>query len=161
MKHKQSATLFLKAVLVLIGSAALAFCIFGLPGMASRDAAAHPETAYLQYPFLLCAYILFVPFFVALYQTFKILSYIDRNQAFSELAVSALRSIKHCAAAISFFFLAGLFSLAFFIGEDIAGMITLCLICVFASSAVAAFAAVLQKLLQDAISIKSENNLTV
>ncbi|MDN7243133.1 DUF2975 domain-containing protein [Planococcus sp. N028] len=161
MKHKQSLTLFLKAVLFLIGIAALVFCLVALPGMVSRDAAAHPETAYLQYPFLICAYILFTPFFMALYQTFKLLSYIDKNQVFSEVSVKALKHIKYCALLIGLFFAVGLFSLALFIGEDIAGMITLCLICIFSSSIIATFTAVLQKLLKEAIEIKSENDLTV
>lgn len=34
-------------------------------------------------------------------------------------------------------------------------------VCIFASSVIATFAAVLQRLLQDAIDIKSENDLTV
>ena len=100
MKRKQGSTIFLKVVIFLIGIAVLAVCIFGLPGVASRDAAAHPETAYLQYPFLVYAYVLCIPFYVALYQAFKLLTYIDKNKAFSELSVRALRYIKYCAITI-------------------------------------------------------------
>jgi hypothetical protein len=87
MKRKQGSTIFLKVVIFLFGITVLALCIFWLPGIASRDAEANPETDYLQYPFLVCAYVLSIPFFVALYQTFKLLIYIDRNKAFSELSV--------------------------------------------------------------------------
>jgi biopolymer transport protein ExbB/TolQ len=46
-------------------------------------------------------------------------------------------------------------------GEDIAGVISLGLMLTFTSLVIAVFAAVLQKLLKNAIDIKSENDLTV
>ena len=102
-----------------------------------------------------------IPFFVALYQAFKLLIYIDRNKAFSELSVRALKVIKSCAITISAFIVAGIIFVAIFIEGDRAGVIVLGLICTFASSVIATFAAVLQKLLKDALDIKSENDLTV
>lgn len=62
MKRKLHSIFFLKGVVFLIGIPVLAFCLFGLPGVASRDAAANPETAYLQVPFLICSYALAIPF---------------------------------------------------------------------------------------------------
>ncbi|MGM0878679.1 MAG: DUF2975 domain-containing protein [Bacillota bacterium] len=161
MKRKQGSTIFLKVVIFLIGITVLALCIFWLPGIASRDAEANPETAYLQYPFLVCAYVLSIPFFVALYQAFKLLTYIDRNKAFSELSVRALRYIKYCAITISILIVVGIILVVIFIEGDLAGVIGLGLMCTFASSVIATFAAVLQKLLKEAIDIKSENDLTV
>jgi hypothetical protein len=81
---KRGATFFLKGVILLIGILALVLCIFLVPEIASRDANAHPETAYLQYPFLLSAYLLSIPFFIALYKGFKLLIYIDKNKTFSD-----------------------------------------------------------------------------
>ena len=161
MKTISAALFFLKAVLVLLALLALAFCLFAIPGMASRDAAAHPETAYLQYPFLLSAYLLFSLFFVALFQTFKLLGYIGRNLPFSKESLRALKTIKYCAFAIAFCFIAGLAFLIFVIGGDIAGLFTLCIICIAASTAVCAFAALLEKLTVQAIRLKEENELTV
>ena len=160
---KRGSTFFLKGVIVLIGITVLVLCIFWLPGIASRDAESHPETAYLQYPFLVCAYVLSTPFFLALYQAFTLLSYIDKNKTFSELSVRALRYIKYCAITISILIVAGiLISIAVFYGsEDITGIIMLALISLFASSVIAIFAAILQRLLQKANDIKSENDLTV
>jgi hypothetical protein len=43
---ERGTTLFLKIAVFIIGTPVLALCIFGLPGIAARDAAAHPETAY-------------------------------------------------------------------------------------------------------------------
>ena len=159
---RRGSTLFLKVVIFLIAIAALAVCIFLLPDVAARDAANHPETAYLQYIFLVCAYILSIPFFVALYQAFKLLTYIDGNKAFSELSVRALRYIKYCAMTISILMVGGITtSLVIFFGEDMASIVSGGLMITFASSVVATFAAVLQKLVQTAIDIKSENDLTV
>ncbi|TWT05362.1 DUF2975 domain-containing protein [Planococcus sp. CPCC 101016] len=161
MKTAQASLIFLKAVLVLLALLAFAFCLFTIPGMASRDAAAHPETAYLQYPFLLSAYLLFGLFFTALYQTFKLLSFISRNQEFSIQSVRALKMIKYCALITAGIFVAGLLFLIFFIGGDIAGLFTMSTILIIASSAVSAFAAVLEKLTAKAIRMKAENELTV
>lgn len=160
---KRGSTFFLKGVIVLIGMTVLVLCIFWLPGIASRDAESNLETAYLQYPFLVCAYILSIPSFVTLYQAFKLLSYIDRNKTFSELSVRALKYIKYCAITISILIAVGIIiSAAIFYGsEDITGIIMLALISIFASSVIAIFAAILQRLLQEAIDIKSENELTV
>lgn len=154
---KRGSTVFLRGVVVLIAITALALCIFWLPGVASRDAAAHPETDYLQYH----AYVFSIPFFVALYQAFKLLSYIDRNKAFSELSVRALSYIKYSAITISILIVLGILFVVIFIDDDVAGFISLGLMCTFVSSVIATFAVVLQKILQDALDIKSENDFTV
>ena len=157
----RASLLFLKTVLVLLALPALAFCLFVIPGMASRDAAAHPETAYLQYPFMLSAYLLFGLFFIALYQAFKLLGSISRNQAFSMDSVSALKKIKYCAFVIALCFIAGLLFLIVFIGGDIAGIFTMSLICIVASSTVCVFAAMLEKPTVQAVRLQEENKLTV
>lgn len=161
---KQSSTLFLKIAVFIIGTPVLALCIFWLPWIATKDAAAHPETAYLQYPFLIGAYITVTPFFIALYQSLKLLSYIDQNKVFSELSVRALKYIKYCAITISTLIVVGIISGFILItgeGEDITGFISLGLMLTFASIVIAVFAAVLQRLLQKVIDIKSENDLIV
>ncbi|MCM3541055.1 DUF2975 domain-containing protein [Priestia endophytica] len=159
---KQSSTLFLKIAVFIIGIPVLALCIFWLPWIATKDAAAHPETAYLQYLFFIGAYITVTPFFIALYQSLKLLSYIDQNKVFSELSVRALKYIKYCAITISTLIVVGIISGFILIeGEDITGFISLGLMLTFASMVIAVFAAVLQRLLQKVIDIKSENDLIV
>ena len=103
-----------------------------------------------------------IPFYFALYQAFKLLNYIDRNDAFSDLSVNALKKIKNCAISISAIFVLGL-PLFYLIAEvdDAPGIILMGLILIFASMVIAVFAAVLQKLLKEAIDIKSENDLIV
>ncbi|MDQ0088644.1 hypothetical protein J2T12_002054 [Paenibacillus anaericanus] len=103
-----------------------------------------------------------IPFYFALYQSFKLLSYIDKNQAFSVLSVTALKNIKYCAITISTLYLLGmpLYSL---MAErvDPPSFKPIGLVIIFASMVITVFAAVLQRLLQEAINIKSENDLTV
>jgi hypothetical protein len=149
---KRCSTIFLKIAVILIGIPVLALCIFWMPGF----------VGYLQFPIIISVYATAITFFFALYQALKLLSHIDKNKAFSELSVSALKYIKYCAITISIIYtvlIPFLFPVAD--ADDAPGLIALPIIIVFASSVIVVFAAVLQRLLQDAIDIKSENDLTV
>ncbi len=96
-------------------------------------------------PLSMCLCIVY-SIFVALYQAFKLLTYIDKNKSFSELSVSSLRYIKYCAITISILIVLEIIFLAIFIEGDRPGVIMLGLIGTFASSVIATFTAVLQKL---------------
>ncbi|MCM3001507.1 DUF2975 domain-containing protein [Paenibacillus cellulositrophicus] len=159
---KRVSTLFLKVAVFLIGMPILALCIFVVPGIANFAAELYPDHAYLKYLVFVDLYASAVPFYLALYQSFRLLIYIDRNEAFSELSVRALKNIKYCAVAISILYVAGL-PLLYLIAEadDAPGVILIGLVIIFASMVIAFFAAVLQRLLKEAIDIKSENDLTV
>jgi len=149
---KQYSTVFLKIVVILIGIPVLALCIFWLPGFVN----------YLHYPILIGVYASAITYFFALNQALKLLSYIDKNKAFSELSVKALKYIKYCAITISIIYAVitpFLFPIAD--ADDAPGLVGIPIIIIFASIAIAIFAAVLQRLLQDAIDIKSENDLTI
>jgi hypothetical protein len=107
-------------------------------------------------------YVSAIPFFIALYQAFKLLSYIDKNKAFSEISVKALKNIKYCAITISGLYVVGM-PFFYILAEldDAPGVILIGMLFIFASMVIAVFAAVLQRLLQEAIDIKSENDLTI
>ncbi|BBN99588.1 DUF2975 domain-containing protein [Sporolactobacillus terrae] len=155
-------TLFLKLAVFLIGLPILAACIFVLPRLTAFFAALYPKFAYLQYPFLAGLYITALVFFAALYQTFKLLTYIDKNEAFSELSVTSLKNIKYCAVIIGVFYVAFM-PVIYLMAEadDTPGMVIIGMTIIFGCMVIAVFAAVLQKLLQNAIAIKSENDLTI
>lgn len=161
MKRKPASTTFLKAVILLLGMGALALCIFAVPSIVNCSRAVS-EHAYLKALVMIDLYGAAVPFYIALYQTFRLLGYIDQNMAFSEASVQVLKNIKHCAVAISGIFVIGL-PLFYLMAEkdDAPGIIVIGMILIFASLVIAVFAAVLQKLLKDAIELKSENDLTV
>ncbi|WP_339244590.1 DUF2975 domain-containing protein [Bacillus sp. FSL R5-0523] len=155
-------TIFLKIALVLIGIPILALCIFLVPKIANYSAELFPNIAYIKYLVFIYLYVTALPFYFALYQAFKLLSYIDKNKAFSGLSVRALKNIKYCAVTISIFYAAGM-PVFYLMAEidDAPGIIVIGLVIIFASMVIAVFAAVLQKLLKEAIDIKSENDLTV
>ncbi|MEK4691131.1 DUF2975 domain-containing protein [Bacillus sp. FSL W8-1202] len=155
-------TIFLKIALVLIGIPILALCIFLVPKIANYSAELLPNIAYIKYLVFIYLYVTAIPFYFALYQAFKLLSYIDKNKAFSGLSVRALKNIKYCAVTISIFYAAGM-PVFYLMAEidDAPGIIVIGLVIIFASMVIAVFAAVLQKLLKEAIDIKSENDLTV
>lgn len=155
-------TLFLKVVVFLMGLPVLALSIFVLPEIAEFFAELNPKLDFLQYPFLIGLYVTVIAFFAALYQTLRLLSYIDKNEAFSDLSVLALKNIKNCAITISALFVVFM-PLVYLMAEadDAPGMILIGMVIIFGSMVIAVFAAVLQKLLKNAIDIKSENDLTV
>lgn len=153
---KRGSTLFLKGVVFLIGALVLGICIFILPVGIMTD-----RVGYYR-PILFGLYVPAIPFFFALYQSIKLLGYIDQNIAFSDLSVKALKYIRNCAVLISTMFAIGMpyiFSAAD--RDDAPGIVLVGFIIIFASTVIAVFAAVLQRLLQNAIDIKSENELTV
>ncbi|SDM50876.1 Protein of unknown function [Fictibacillus solisalsi] len=159
---KRVSTLFLKIAVFLIGMPVLAMCIFLVPEIAKYLAELYPAHSYLKYLVYIDLYASAIPFYFALYQAFMLLSYIDKNKAFSELSVRSLKKIKYCAITISV--LIGLGMPLFYLmaeRDDAPGIILIGLIIIFASIVIAVFAAVLQMLLKDAIDIKSENDLVV
>lgn len=148
-------TLFLKAVICLIGLAAAGFCVILLGVTLSGNAGMYA-------PLLLGMCATAVPFFYALSRGLLLLSYIDKNTAFSEQSVAAIRAIKWCTAIISVFYaLAMPFIVSIAEKDDAPGVIVVALVLIFAPLVTAVFAAVLEKLLHSAVDIKSENDLTV
>src|ERR1044072_5143802 len=75
-------TIFLQAVIVLIGIGSLALMLWE-PHIEGRNAHATLFEIYFKDPFLAYAYLASTPFFVALYQAFKLLGYIKQNKAFA------------------------------------------------------------------------------
>lgn len=159
---KQGSTLFLKLAVILMGIPVLALCIFLVPEIVNYMGDLYPNHTYLKYLVLIDLYASAIPFYFALYQAFKLLGYIDKNNAFSELSVEALKKIKYCAITISSLYVVGIPLFYLFAEKDDApGVILIGLIMIFASMVIAVFAAVLQRLLKEAIDIKSENDLVV
>lgn len=161
---ERSSTIFLQAVIALIGLGALALLLWE-PHVEGVNA--HATTLYEIYfddPFLAYVYIGSIAFFVALYQALKLLGYIGRNKVFSQASVKALRAIKYSAVTIIAFLVGAegyLFIVQRSVEEDIAGGVMMGLILIFISAVVATAAAVFEKTLQSAVELKSENDLTV
>ncbi|SEQ78697.1 DUF2975 domain-containing protein [Piscibacillus halophilus] len=156
----RGSTLLLKIAVVIIGTPVLALCIYGFYMLSNNTL--NPDYAFMLYPILMGMYISVIPFYIALYKAFKLLNYIDNNKAFSQISVNALKNIKYCAITISSLYVV-ILPFVYLVAEkdDAPGLIIIGMIPIFASMVIAVFAAVLQKLLQEAINIKTENDLTV
>jgi hypothetical protein len=157
---KKGSTLFLKFVICLIAIGALTWLIW-FPQLEGRAADLDLISIYMD-PLIIYAYMGSIPFFVALYQAFKLLGYVDGNKVFSQSSVDAVRNIKYCALTfIGFIVLGILYIRASVVDDDPAGVTALGLVTTFASIVIATAAAIFQRLLQNAVDLKSENDLTV
>jgi len=152
---------FLQAVIVLISVVALAVLI-RVPLTEGRATNLDLFSIYSD-PFILYGYAASIAFFIGLYKAFKVLSYIGQNKLFSSNSVKAIKSIKYCAIVLGILIAAaGLFIKIFHSKEDDpAGFLAISIVTTFASIVVATAAAILEKLLQNAVDMKSENDLTV
>lgn len=157
---KKVSTLFLKFVIGFIGIVALVWLIW-FPQLEGRAANLDIISIYKD-PLIIYSYIGSIPFFVALYQAMNLLGYVDGNKVFSQASVDAVRKIKNCAIAFVGFILLGILYINLFVkGEDPAGVTAMSIFITFASIVIATAAAVFQRLLQNAVDMKSENDLTV
>ena len=157
---KRSSTIFLQIVIVLIGIGALALLLWE-PHVEGRNAHATLFEIYFKDPFLAYAYVGSIAFFVALYQAFKVLGYAGRNKVFSQAAVKSLRTIKFCAIAIIGFVAVGEIFIMMHKSDDRAGGVFMGILITFGSIVVATAAAMVERVLQNAVDMKSENDLTV
>lgn len=159
---KRSSAAFLQAVVVLIGIGVLALLLWE-PHLEGRNAHATPFEIYFKDPFLAYAYVASIPFFVALYQAFKLLGFVRQNKVFSPAAVKALRTIKLCAMAMIGFVVASVIFMPFSDPADDDGPqgVVMRVVLVFGSIVVATAAATFERILQNAVDMKSENDLTV
>ena len=156
---KRGSTIFLQVVIVLLGVGVLALLLWE-PHVEGVNAHATLFEMYFN-PFIAYAYIGSIPFFMALYQAFKLLAYIRRNEIFSQRSVRALRTIKYCALAIIGFVAVSVIFMIFGDRDDRPAGLFMRILITFPSIVVAIAAAVFERILQNAVDIKSENELTV
>ncbi len=131
------------------------------PQIEGRNAHATLYEIYFKDPFLAYAYVASIPFFAALYQIFKVLGYARHNKVFSQSAVKALGTTKYCAMSIIGFVAGGELFIMFGSSDDRAGGVFMGILVTFGSIVIATAAAVFEKLLQSAVEMKSEHDLTV
>jgi len=151
----RGSTIFLQIVIVLIGVGALALMLWE-PHVEGRNAHATLFEIYFKDPFLAYAYIASIPFFISLYQAFKVLGYVRQNKTFSPATVKALRTIKYCAIAIIGFVAASLIFIVFADKDDRPAGVFMRILIAFPSIVIATAAAMFERILQNAVDTKSE-----
>lgn len=143
----------------------LSLLLILLPEIAREERAGNPEVGP-QWPFFMGAWILAAPIFIALQQALKLLSYIDNNEMFAPKAEKALQKIKICALSFGLLIVLSGTSLVLWVRytaptEDTPPVLLFTTVLTFIAIVFATFIGVLQKLIQNAIEIKSENDLIV
>jgi hypothetical protein len=156
---KRGSAIFLQVIIVLIGVGALAFMLWE-PHVEGANAHATLLQMYFN-SFVVYVFIASIPFFVVLYQAFKLLGYVGRNKVFSAEAVKSLRTMKYCAIAIIGFVVGGEIIILLHDSDDRAGGVFMGILITFASVVIATAATMFERILQNAVEIKSENDLTV
>lgn len=159
---KKSSTVFLQIVIVLLGIGALALLLW-MPWLEGVNAnATSIAQIYFDDPFLILVYAGSIPFFLALYQAFKVLGFAGNSKVFSMEAVKSMRTIKYCALAIiGFVVIEEIIIMLTHGNDDAAGAFAMGVFITFGSFVIATAAAVFEKTLQSAVEMKSENDLTV
>jgi|SRR4051794_28055218 hypothetical protein len=159
---KRASTIFLQVVIVLVGIIVLAALLWE-PQIEGRNVKATQFEIYFKDPFLAYIYLAFIPFFVALYQAFRLLGYARRDEMFSAKAVRALALMKYCAITVAIFIVGAEAYIFIFVRgrDDVAGGVMMGAFIIFISAVIATAAAVFERILQNAVDIKSENDLTV
>ena len=157
---KRGSILFLRAVLVLIGVGALALLLWE-PHIEGRNAHSTTFEIYFRDPFLAYVYVASIALFVALYQAFAVLGYVGQNTMLSPAGLRRLRTIKHCALVIIGFVAGAELIIIASRSDDPQGGFFMGVLIAFLSTVVATAMSVLERVVQNAVDIKSENDLTV
>lgn len=149
--------MLLRAALVLVAAVVLGALLWE-PHLEGRNVNASLFATYFKDPFLAFVYVSSVPFFLALYKTFKLLGYTGRNELFSQPALDAVRVVKYCAfitagaivAALAYIAVAAQNS-----GDDPAGAVALGVVGILISAGTGVVAAVVQQTVQGSVKVKS------
>ena len=160
MKNRRITTSFLKLVVYLIGIIVCGFYIVAVPDMVKQADAWYK--ACIIYTIIAVLLMTGIPFYLALFNTLKLLKLIDNNNAFSDLSVTALKNIKDSAISISGLYLLSTPLLYLWADKsDAPGILLIGLIVLFSSVVIATFTAVLERLLEEALAIKNDKSLRI
>lgn len=155
-------TIFLRIAVSAVGLGVLALCVYLLPIMWTETYREWPQHGYAVRAVVVAMYVSTVPFYLGIYKGWRILDVIDAGKAFSTHAAAALRIISYSAASISFVYT---LSLPFFYiwaqHVDAPGLMVIGMFLVGMPLIISVVVGILQRLLIEAVNIKSENELTV
>lgn len=159
---KKGSTIFLRLAVSVIGLGVLALCVFLLPLIWTDAYKEYPVSGYAVRAVVAAMYLSAVPFYFGIYKGWRVLDAIDKNQTFSKRSVKSLQAIAWSAGIISLVYL---ISLPFFYiwaqNVDAPGLMIIGLFLVGMPLIISVALALLQRLLVEAVNIKSENDLTV
>ncbi|HPL92978.1 MAG TPA: DUF2975 domain-containing protein [bacterium] len=107
---KRFPTYFLRFFILVLFALSLVFAVFAFPGMWQGSAQEFPGTfaVYAIRLIMVGLYATLPPFYWVLWNAFKFLNYIDKNQALSEGALKTLKNIKYGAGVIAVLYVGGM-----------------------------------------------------
>lgn len=142
---KKILMIFLQALIVLLGIAALTILI-RFPMMEGRAENLDLFNIYSD-PFILYGYASSIVFFIALIKAFKLLGNIGQDKLYSPESIKVIRSIKYCTILLSILIvLAGIYIRIFYNKQDDpAGFLAMCILTTFISVGIAVAMAVFEK----------------
>jgi len=157
---ERRSTTFLQIITVSVGIGVLALLLWE-PHIEGRNAHATLTQIYFHDPFLAYVYVGSIPFFVALYEAFRLLGWVGSPQgAFSDRAIRSVRVIRNCAkVTIGLILVGGVFLMV--TGDERPPAAFMCLLATLAFLVIGASAAAFERLLRSAVDLKSENDPTV
>lgn len=151
----RTSTNILRLAVLTIGGIVSAAAVYLLPALIAED-----DTPFVLT--LLLLYLTTIPFYTALFKALELLSLIDKNKAFSHTTIAALSVIKKCALTFGgIYAIMPLFLYPIAQSDDAPGLMVFPLFIAFAAFVVGTAVAVMERLLREAIRMKSENDLTV
>lgn len=155
--------LFLKLTFIVAGLITILVAVFLFPGMATEIVFMAPDQEFLSVLFLVLMYPTAAAFLFALFQALRLMGYIDRGQVFSPSSVKALRLMKIAGTIMTILLYIGFMPACFLTAEyeDAPGLVIMAFLFSSIPLVVATFVAILQRLLQEAVAIKDENEFTV
>lgn len=138
----------------------IVLCTTWLPNIADYFEADAPEFAHLKVPLLLGIYSTAIPFFIAVFNVFKLLRVIEKDAVFTMDSIRYLSIISKCCIAVIALYILGLFYTGLN-GAGQPGIRLLALAIMFTAFIIYIFIEILKELLIKAVEIKNENDLTV
>lgn len=136
--------IFLKMAIGLIFILSIMLSLIWIPRL--------PKIFYAIYPTI-------IPFFIALFKALKLLSHIEKGEAFSISSVNCLKHIGISAFIIAIFYLSASILLITFNYKN--NFMITSISFFFTSFSISVFSSVLSELMENALKIKSENDLTI
>ena len=159
MKQK-SLSKWLKAAIVLIGISGLVVYLFVIPSEGQALKYSNPEFSNRYLPWLVFILLTGVPVYVALFFAWKVAENIGRNNSFSKENARYLKWISYLAAGDSVYFLLGNFILLL-LNMSHPGVFLLAFTVIFLGEAISVAAACLSHLIQKAVDLQEESDLTI
>lgn len=127
------------------------------PHFEGRNVGATPFEVYFKDPFLAYVYASSILFFIGLYKAFTLLTYVRKNELFSQRAVSTVRAIRRCAFALIALVVGA--EAYFFVvqrgKEDIAGGVAMGLFMIFMLTLVGSAAMMFERYLKRVLALSS------